>query len=152
MDLSKIPNKLVGNEDERAVSPVIGVILMVAITVILAAVIAAFVLDLGDTSQNPQASFDINQEHDDSNVSISIRSADRLDDVHLRGCSDADSVFGDDLGVGNSITVNVDDSEDGNDGNNLGDFECEGGEEINIIGVYDGTQQTIQTWEVEDYS
>ncbi|WP_312910377.1 type IV pilin N-terminal domain-containing protein [Natronosalvus caseinilyticus] len=31
----------------RAVSPVIGVILMVAITVILAAVIAAFVLDLG---------------------------------------------------------------------------------------------------------
>ena len=33
--------------DERAVSPVIGVILMVGITVILAAVIAAFVLDLG---------------------------------------------------------------------------------------------------------
>jgi len=39
---------------DRAVSPVIGVILMVAITVILAAVIAAFVLDIGpgDTSVN----------------------------------------------------------------------------------------------------
>jgi archaeal flagellin N-terminal-like domain len=37
-------------DDDRGVSPVIGVILMVAITVILAAVIAAFVLDLGDTS------------------------------------------------------------------------------------------------------
>jgi len=36
-------------EGERAVSPVIGVILMVAITVILAAVIASFVLGLGDT-------------------------------------------------------------------------------------------------------
>ena len=43
--------KLVGNEEERAVSPVIGVILMVAITVILAAVIAAFVLDIGDTGE-----------------------------------------------------------------------------------------------------
>lgn len=35
------------NTDERGVSPVIGVILMVAITVILAAVIGAFVLNLG---------------------------------------------------------------------------------------------------------
>ncbi|QCJ46253.1 type IV pilin [Haloprofundus sp. MHR1] len=46
--------------DERAVSPVIGVILMVAITVILAAVIGTFVLGLGDQVGNsaPQASFD----------------------------------------------------------------------------------------------
>jgi flagellin-like protein len=34
--------------EDRGVSPVIGVILMVAITVILAAVIGAFVLGLGD--------------------------------------------------------------------------------------------------------
>ena len=45
--------------DEEAVSPVIGVILMVAITVILAAVIGTFVLGLGDQVQStsPQASF-----------------------------------------------------------------------------------------------
>jgi flagellin-like protein len=45
--------------DEDAVSPVIGVILMVAITVILAAVIGTFVLGLGDQVQNnaPQATF-----------------------------------------------------------------------------------------------
>jgi flagellin-like protein len=45
--------------DDRAVSPVIGVILMVAITVILAAVIGTFVLGLGDqVDENaPQASF-----------------------------------------------------------------------------------------------
>jgi flagellin-like protein len=36
-------------DDDDAVSPVIGVILMVAITVILAAVIATFVLGLGDS-------------------------------------------------------------------------------------------------------
>jgi len=42
--------------DDRAVSPVIGVILMVAITVILAAVIGTFVLGLGDSLQQaPQA-------------------------------------------------------------------------------------------------
>jgi len=46
-------------DDDKAVSPVIGVILMVAITVILAAVIGTFVLGLGDQVQSttPQASF-----------------------------------------------------------------------------------------------
>ncbi len=53
--------------DDDAVSPVIGVILMVAITVILAAVIATFVLGLGDQVSNtaPQASF--STEYDDGN-------------------------------------------------------------------------------------
>ncbi len=43
-------------KNEEAVSPVIGVILMVAITVILAAVIAAFVFGMGPPKQAPQAS------------------------------------------------------------------------------------------------
>lgn len=45
--------------DREAVSPVIGMILMVAITVILAAVIGTFVLGLGDQVQKsaPQTSF-----------------------------------------------------------------------------------------------
>ena len=53
-------------QDDDAVSPVIGVILMVAITVILAAVIASFVLGLGDQagSQPPQASW--SYSYDDS--------------------------------------------------------------------------------------
>jgi flagellin-like protein len=54
--------KLLDSDDERAVSPVIGVILMVAITVILAAVIGTFVLGLGDqvreTSPNAQWNWD----------------------------------------------------------------------------------------------
>jgi flagellin-like protein len=45
-------------QEDDAVSPVIGVILMVAITVILAAVIASFVLGLGgNQQQTPTASF-----------------------------------------------------------------------------------------------
>lgn len=53
-------------EDDNAVSPVIGVILMVAITVILAAVIATFVLGLGEqvSETAPQASFTF--EYDDT--------------------------------------------------------------------------------------
>jgi len=52
--------------EDRGVSPVIGVILMVAITVILAAVIGAFVLGLGDQASEsaPQASIDISFDGD----------------------------------------------------------------------------------------
>ena len=48
------------NDDDSAVSPVIGVILMVAITVILAAVIATFVLGLGEqvSETTPNANFE----------------------------------------------------------------------------------------------
>lgn len=46
--------------DKRGVSPVIGVVLMVAVVVILAAVIGAFVLGLGGNQQStPQASFSV---------------------------------------------------------------------------------------------
>jgi flagellin-like protein len=55
-------------DDDDAVSPVIGVILMVAITVILAAVIATFVLGLGEqvSETAPQASFTFDYEPDGS--------------------------------------------------------------------------------------
>ena len=45
---------------ERGVSPVVGVIVMVAVTVILAAVVGTFVLDLGGSvNETGQAGFDI---------------------------------------------------------------------------------------------
>ena len=53
------------SDGTRAVSPVIGVILMVAITVILAAVIGTFVLGLGDQVESaPQASFNFDVDDD----------------------------------------------------------------------------------------
>ncbi|CCQ33898.1 hypothetical protein HLRTI_001263 [Halorhabdus tiamatea SARL4B] len=49
-------------DDDRGVSPVIGVILMVAITVILAAVIATFVMNMGPSEeQTPTASWDFDE-------------------------------------------------------------------------------------------
>ncbi|WEL20620.1 type IV pilin N-terminal domain-containing protein [Halorhabdus sp. BNX81] len=58
-------------DDDRGVSPVIGVILMVAITVILAAVIATFVMNMGPSESTPananwDASFDIQTTGHDS--------------------------------------------------------------------------------------
>jgi len=60
------------NDGSRAVSPVIGVILMVAITVILAAVIGGFVLGRGDQVSNnePQASFSFEFNSTSGDVNI----------------------------------------------------------------------------------
>lgn len=60
--------------EERAVSPVIGVILMVAITVILAAVIASFVLGLGQ-NQEVQPTADFNFDYDSADSELTIRHA-----------------------------------------------------------------------------
>jgi flagellin-like protein len=69
--------------DDRAVSPVIGVILMVAITVILAAVIGTFVLGLGENVQStaPSASFAF--DYDGTDVTITHESGDAIDEARL---------------------------------------------------------------------
>ncbi|AGB31772.1 hypothetical protein C488_14977 [Natrinema pellirubrum DSM 15624] len=55
IDGKSVRKKLIGNDENRAVSPVIGVILMVAITVILAAVIATMVMDIGNDAAEQEA-------------------------------------------------------------------------------------------------
>jgi len=74
--------------EDDAVSPVIGVILMVAITVILAAVIASFVLGLGDQS-DPAPTVDWDFEYDGTagELEITHSDGDELDanNVFVRG-------------------------------------------------------------------
>ena len=77
--------------DDDAVSPVIGVILMVAITVILAAVIASFVLGLGDQN-NPAPTASLNFDYDSnagSNGQLTITHEDGdelgINDTYVRG-------------------------------------------------------------------
>jgi len=66
--------------EDRAVSPVIGVILMVAITVILAAVIGTFVLGLGQNVQStPSASFDFDFDTDTTSVLVTHNGGDTLE-------------------------------------------------------------------------
>ena len=71
-------------KDDDAVSPVIGVILMVAITVILAAVIGTFVLGLGDqvSDSAPQASFNFDFANGEE-VSITHDGGDSISDSDL---------------------------------------------------------------------
>lgn len=76
----------------RAVSPVIGVILMVAITVILAAVIGTFVLGLGGqvSSTSPQASFSFELSNSDQNVTVTHDGGDSVaaDDINVSSTTD----------------------------------------------------------------
>lgn len=75
-------NTLFNADDDRAVSPVIGVILMVAITVILAAVIGTFVLGLGDQVQEsaPNAQISITADNSTGDVNISHNGGDTFHD------------------------------------------------------------------------
>ena len=59
-------------KNEEAVSPVIGVILMVAITVILAAVIAAFVFGMTDSVQT-QKNVAVGLQKDGVNLQVTIQ-------------------------------------------------------------------------------
>lgn len=78
MNLESITDRI--DSTDRAVSPVIGVILMVAITVILAAVIGTFVLDLGQSAGNaaPQASLSVQLDATNEELTISHEGGDAL--------------------------------------------------------------------------
>jgi len=72
--------ELFADDNERGVSPVIGVILMVAITVILAAVIGAFVLGLGDQVSETAPTATIDYEFDNADgVTLSHEGGAELD-------------------------------------------------------------------------
>ena len=104
--------------ENRAVSPVIGVILMVAITVILAAVIGTFVLGLGDSLGDNQPSAQLSVDASSSELAINHNGGDRIPagDLEIRltnastgtdiSITDTDQ-FEDALSVGGSATASV---------------------------------------------
>ena len=117
--------------DDDAVSPVIGVILMVAITVILAAVIATFVLGLGEQINDsaPNASFTFDYDDGASGGDIGASSVSGVLTVTHSGGPNIDagqlSISGDngqsgdwtdgsdvtsngDVSAGDTVTVDVD--------------------------------------------
>ena len=94
--------------DDSAVSPVIGVILMVAITVILAAVIGTFVLGLGDQVQEtPTAGISVSQ--DPGTVQATLIDTGNLEGLFLQSPSGVKSTeFGEPLLVdGAGVTVTL---------------------------------------------
>ena len=130
--------------EERAVSPVIGVILMVAITVILAAVIGAFVLGLGDsvseTAPNAQIDFDYDDTNGDSlTLTHDGGNSFQVSNVELTGpdgtVSDleddvSNGAWGDDGTVSAGSSVTIDDGDQNED--------VDGGETIRVVWSGDG--------------
>lgn len=100
---------------ERAVSPVIGVVLMVAITIILAAVIGAFVLGLSPNSSDVAPIATITMTGDDGNVTLSHDGGDplELDEFTLLiDGSPANESFQGHLTSGQHTTVLIDEGDD----------------------------------------
>jgi flagellin-like protein len=106
--------------EKRAVSPVIGVILMVAITVILAAVIGTFVLGLGEgTEAAPQAQF-----------TFEFNGSTGLNITHDGG----DSLDAGTLNVTSSVPLAVsDDGTDYIDANGIGTIDASDPTSINLV-------------------
>ena len=109
--------------EERAVSPVIGVILMVAITVILAAVVGSFVLGLGDRVSETAPTAQISFEYDSSATqSVTLfhdgGSSFSSDNVRLTGSGGTDNNLEDwgngQVSAGDSVTVEIPDEDEGN--------------------------------------
>lgn len=118
--------------DDRAVSPVIGVILMVAITVILAAVIGTFVLGLGDSlSGGVQAGVAVDQSS--GSTSITYTSAGSADRITFQGANSSGNL--------NDLT---------DVGNSTSSTSLNSGEDLQIIAVSGDEQTVIRTVTITD--
>ena len=130
-------------KDDSAVSPVIGVILMVAITVILAAVIGTFVLGLGQNVQeNAQAGLTFDSNAAESNITVSVTDPGNVDALYLQlsngstlgpNNGGADGFYGSggiSASAGNRTTI---------DSSNI--------DAVTVLGQVNGENTTIRTYE-----
>lgn len=123
-------------KQDRGVSPVIGVVLMVAITVIIAAVAGVTFMNLGgEVNQNAQAGVAI--EERGGSVNITLITAPRADRIYVRytkdGTSEIDSSWAPvgSSDIGDTINLNPDP-----------------GTTVTVVGEYDGSNSTIRSYEV----
>lgn len=103
---------------DRAVSPVIAIILMVAITVILASVIGTFAFGLFDRDTNPAPSVVFDAEYDDGSGELTINheSGSEFDSANVEfkisggdGTATVDTPWPTEVNSGDSVTLkNVD--------------------------------------------
>ena len=129
--------------NDMGVSPVIGVILMVAVTVILAAVIGSFVLGLGsNVEQNPQAGVTFDQDGD--SVSVQVVSMSNADYLRVSVDSDSGASLASDftnVAEGDGSANNLENVGESGTVEGLGD-----GDTITVVGSLDGTESVIQTY------
>ncbi|CAI50770.1 pilin PilA [Natronomonas pharaonis DSM 2160] len=140
MNLSDLLNT--ETDDRRAVSPVIGVILMVAITVILAAVIGTFVLGLGDQVQETAPNAQISGEQitldegdldDEEAVRITHESGDAINPNEIEITVDGQTA------ASVEPDSDVDEADTSDDGPTIwtGGDRISAGDRVQIVGTYD---------------
>lgn len=99
-------NRIKFGKNDEAVSPVIGVILMVAITVILAAVIAAFVFGMGTPTVAPTASISITTASSATgNITIVHRGGDVIDLSKVKAIVEQGTTYRNIISVLNQTTL-----------------------------------------------
>lgn len=103
--------------DDDAVSPVIGVILMVAITVIMSAIIGAFALGIGTSEDTPQASWETAGEDTNGNGTVDEVGFEHFggndvegDNLEVVTRTDSQTLSTDFVGAGDVVTVHLDES------------------------------------------
>jgi flagellin-like protein len=134
--------------DDDAVSPVIGVILMVAITVILAAVIGTFVLGLGDQVQStsPNAQFTFDEESSGLTITQDGGQPVDLNNMNVSGDSSIDTGSASDAECQHHDWGNQTWSDDG-------DGELNAGDSCTIYSSDLSSPEEIRiTWESDDGS
>lgn len=148
-------------QTDSGVSPVIGVILMVAITVIIAAVVANFVLDLGGTLQedaDATITFDQTANYADStyDLTVTTTSLDNADYTYVQVAGGEDSVTGVEQQVSNQNAIDNEVSESDRDRAMVtsGDRIVLEGiiEEIDVqvFGVLEGNSNQVSSQSVSD--
>jgi flagellin-like protein len=124
--------------NNKAVSPVIGVILMVAVTVALVALVTVVVFNLGgDVSDSPDATVQLEQSSNGVNATL-LRN-ENVDYLYLQNANTSTTVPSSPT-VSNSMTV-------------AGDTEsitASSGETVNVIAVLsDGSEEVLRSTEYQ---
>lgn len=130
------PFKNSESDGTRAVSPVIGVILMVAITVILAAVIGSFVLELGgNVGNSATAGVSVEGEGTDS-ATVTLTNLGTAEEVRIRSNNSVTGTPANLTEVGNTTTITT-----GSSGNTT----------VSVIAVNEeGGESLLRSFEVID--
>lgn len=153
-----IPTQLDPRGDDRAVSPVIGVILMVAITVILAAVIGSFVLGIGSQQEAaPQATIQVNVDSGDGSVELSHRGGDEFssgnteeirvvtESEEVTWDPDSDSAVTTTFSTGDTLSTDGDNQfvDSAGDETTMDSNNLDAGERVDVIWVGPGGSEQI---------
>lgn len=138
--------------EETAVSPVIGVILMVAITVILAAVIGTFVVGIGsEVEPSAQAGVTFDYDGGSDELTVNVIDAGNVDALYIENQDDPidDSDVTNQRGWESDTVDNraVNNNPDGGDSVVIAGIEKD--DDVSVIGEIDGEETLLDAWELE---